>query len=117
MVGVKANLLILFIFLLLSACTETRIKRYTDIVEPHLGSASKSEMNKILGAPTYCKDEGKYERCEYRTSRGRNESVPAIHRKEPAMGPDLTPYEHFDVLHLYYDGFAVLKEWEPIVVQ
>lgn len=109
-------LLILLAIPICLACTETRVKRYSDMIEPHVGGASKSEMNKILGAPTYCHDEGKYEKCEYRTSRGRNESVPGIFWKEPAMGPDLTPYEHFDVLHLYYDGFSVLKEWEPIVL-
>lgn len=111
------NLLILLTIFVCLACTETRIERYTDIIEPHVGGTHKAEMNKILGAPTFCKEEGKYEKCEYRTARGRNEPVPGVFRKEPAMGPDLTPYEHFDVLHLYYDSFAVLKEWEPIVVQ
>lgn len=111
------KLSILFTIFLCLACTQTRVERYADLIEPHIDGAKKPEMNRILGAPTYCREEGKFEKCEYRTARGRNESVPGIHHKQPAMGPDLTPYEHFDVIHLYYDSFSVLKEWQPIVVQ
>lgn len=100
----------------LNGCTETRVKRYANLLEPHIDHAKKQEMTAFLGAPTSCTQGEKYECCEYRTTRGRNETIPQIHKKEPGMGPDLAPYDYFDVIHLCYDGFGVLKEWDPVVL-
>ena len=105
-----------FLMFFFTACSEPRVKKYKGILDPQIGAATKLQINKLLGKPTFCKPEGKYDKCEYRTTRGRNEPTPSIHKKEEALGPDLSPYEHFDVLHLFYDGFGVLREWQPVVL-
>lgn len=101
---------------LIAACTESRIKRYSDIIEPSIGSGTKRDFTKLLGAPTFCRQDAKYEVCEYRTARGRNEPVPYVHKKDPAMGPDLTPFEHYDVIQISFDGFGVAQSWDPLVL-
>ena len=100
---------------LLIGCTETRVKRYGNILDPLVGTARKTQVNRKLGIPAFCQLESPLERCEYRTARGRNEQIPYIHQKREGF-PDLSPYEHFDVLHLYYDGFGILRDWEPVVM-
>ncbi len=111
----KGFILLLAIFITV-ACTESRIKRYSDLIEPSIGNGTKREITQNLGAPTFCKQEPKYEVCEYRTARGRNEPVPYVHKKDPAMSFDLTPYEHYDVIQVSFDGFGVAQNWEPIVL-
>ena len=106
-----------FLFWLCSSCTESRVKKYSDILEPLVGTAKKERLNEVLGKPTFCKRELAYEQCEYRTSRGRNDPVPEVFRKSEGLGPDLSPYEYFDVLRLYYDDFGVLKEWDAVNIQ
>lgn len=108
--------ILLFAISLIVACTESRVKRYNDLIEPEIGKGSKKEISKLLGAPTFCNEKGKYEVCEFRTTRGRNEQTPYVHLKQPAMAPDLTPYEHFDVIQVSFDGFGVVQSWEPIVL-
>ena len=112
----KMKILFVLSLVVFCSCTETRIKRYSDILEPHVGNTSKVEMDRLLGGPAYCRAEGKYQLCEYRTAIGRNEQIPYVHLKNDAMGPDLSPYEHFDVLQLYYDDFGTLRDWKPIVL-
>ncbi|MBI4403429.1 MAG: hypothetical protein HY537_04670 [Deltaproteobacteria bacterium] len=109
--------LALFCVVMLAGCTHTRVKFYHDLINPLVGSATKEKMNSLLGSPTWCKQETSFEQCEYRTSRGRSEPVPAIHRQHESMGPDLSPYDYFDVLHLFYDDTKTLREWSPIVIQ
>ena len=114
--AITSKLLPLLALFITVACTESRVKRYDDLIGPEIGKGNKKEISKLLGPPTFCNEKGKYEVCEYRTARGRNEQTPYVHRKEPAMAPDLTPYEHFDVIHVSYDGFGVVQAWEPIVL-
>ncbi len=104
------------LLLTLLSCTEPRVKKYQDILEPRVGSGKKEEIDKLLGNPTWCKDEDGTQKCEYRSSRANNSPVPDVYKKEEGMGPDLSPYDRYDVLHLKYDGFGVLKDWEPVVV-
>ena len=107
------------LLLLLCGCTELRVKKYSSILDPMLGTAKKTEVNKLLGVPTTCAPEGVFEKCEYRTAsaRNRNEPVPDAYRKQVAMGPDLSPYDHFDVLQVQYDGMGIFKDWQPVVIK
>jgi len=99
-----------------TSCVQTRVKTYNALIEPRLGKSKKSEMRAVLGNPIFCKQEEKYEKCEYRSAYSQNNPVPDMFRKSEAIAPDLSPYEYFDVLHLYYDGFHILQEWEPVVI-
>ncbi len=101
---------------LLISCSQTRVKKYQNVLEPLVGKAKKSEVNHLLGNPVSCKQEPPYEKCEYRTAYSQNNPVPDMFRKSEALSLDLSPYEYFDVLHLYFDSFHILKEWEPIVL-
>ncbi len=106
-----------FLFcLLILSCTQTRVKKYQGMLEPLLGKAKQSEVNALLGNPISCKQEGRFEKCEYRTTSAQNNPVPDMFRKSEGIGPDLSPFEYFDVLHLYFDAFHILKEWEPVVI-
>jgi hypothetical protein len=87
------------------------------MLEPLVGSAKKAEISKLLGPPAFCVQEEAYERCEYRTNRGSNEPIPGIARQEASMGPDLSPYDYFDVLQIHYDNFGLLNQWEPIFIK
>ncbi len=102
--------------LILSACTTTRGKFYEDTLEPMVGVSKFHDVNKQLGSPTTCVPDVGLTRCEYRTAVARNLPVPAFARRVPGMGPDLSPYEYFDVLYVYYDDTGLLKEWTPMVV-
>lgn len=112
----KIFLSCLLLSLALIACTEGRVKKYRDILEPRIGTGKKDEIDKLLGNPAWCKEEGGAQKCEYRSSRANNEPVPDVYRRNEGMGPDVSPYDRFDVLHLQYDGFGVLKEWEPVMI-
>lgn len=107
---------LLALLLLVTSCVQTRVKTYDALIEPRLGKSKKSEMRAVLGNPIFCKQEEKYEKCEYRSAYSQNNPVPDMFRKSEAIAPDLSPYEYFDVLHLYYDGFHILQEWEPVVI-
>ena len=104
------------LILVLVSCTEMRVKKYNDLLNPRVGTAKKEEVGKLLGNPVSCSQELEGEKCEYRTSHARNHPVPDVYRQERALGPDLSPYDHFDVLHVRYDGFGILKSWEPVVI-
>jgi hypothetical protein len=108
---------VIWVLFLFVACTEAPVKRYRDLLEPRVGSARKAEINQLMGSPTYCKQGEAYELCEYRSSLGHNYPVSDQYRRVDSMGPDLSPYDQFDVLHLYFDNFGILKEWEPIVIK
>ena len=105
------------LFFVFAACTEPRIKRYENQLEPLVNKGKKLQIGKMLGQPVKCEPLEALERCEYRTARERNDPVPVVFKRESAMGPDVSPYEYFDVLHLFYDDSGVLKEWQPIVVK
>lgn len=103
--------------LFLSGCTEKRVKKYQDVLEPRISKAKKTEIDKMFGTPEKCIQEGPHLKCEYRTAAMRNTPVSDMYRKEPGMGPDLTPYDHFDVIHVFFDGLGVMQDWKPIVVE
>lgn len=111
------QLMLVGLLLTLTQCAHPRVARYRSTIEPHLNKSKKAELDALLGSPVSCAPakEG-LERCEYRTASERNQKVPEIYRRNSAMGPDVSPYEFFDVLHLYYDSFGTLKEWTPVVV-
>src|SRR5688572_15067600 len=96
------KLLALALLTMFVACNQSNVKKYRDLLEPRVGSAKKDEINQLLGAPAWCRDEEGSQRCEYRTSRATNNPVPDMYRKEASLGPDLSPYDHFDVLHLHF---------------
>jgi hypothetical protein len=100
-----------------SACTQPTVKRYASLLDRKVNISKKSEMDQVLGEPVSCKQERAFQKCEYRTAQARNYPVPAIYEKQNAMGPDISPYEYFDVLHLFYDHEGILREWEPIVMR
>jgi len=110
------SFLIVGTFFILGGCTEPRVKTYEGILEPRVGKSKKDEIDKILGNPTSCQDIDGIQKCEYRSSRANNQPVPDVYRKQEGMGPDLSPYDRYDVLHLKYDSFGILKEWEPVVL-
>ncbi len=112
----KHSLVFIVVFFL-TACTQSRVKVYGDMLEPRVNIAKKEEVNKLFGTPTWCTPDSGSEKCEYRTSRGSNHPVPDVYRKEDSLGPDLSPYDHFDVLHLRFDSFGILKDWEPVVIR
>lgn len=101
----------------LLGCTQPVVDRYSKMLEPQVGSATKKDMERLLGPPVRCVQEFNYENCEFRTARGRNHPVPAVHQRNTTMGPDLSPFEHFDVLSLQFDGFGVLQGWKPLRVE
>ena len=85
------------LFLILS-CTQSRVKKYEGALEPLIDKASQNQVNAVLGNPVFCRQESRYEMCEYRTAAGHNAPVPDMFRKSESLGPDLSPYEYFDVL-------------------
>lgn len=99
---------------LLGACAQPRIRRYEVLIEPRVNKAKKDEMAQVFGAPVKCEKVELFERCEYRTNKGRNDPTPETHRPALAGMPDLRPYEYFDVIHLYYDADERLKDWAPV---
>jgi hypothetical protein len=110
-----------FLFLLLFAatvlsCTQPRTKRYSDMIDPLVGSAKKEEVDRLLGVPAFCRQETALQKCEYRTASGRNAPTPEVFSKKTTI-PDVSPYEYFDVIHLFYDDRRVLKEWQAVVVK
>ena len=98
-------------------CAHSRIRRYEKLLEPEIGLGTKADMRALFGAPVNCNKSKGLERCEYRTARERNDPVPAVMMKTQGLGPDVSAYEYFDVLHLFYDDFGVLREWAPIVIR
>jgi hypothetical protein len=113
--GLMKFYLIVGVAVFLTSCAEYRIKRYQHLLDTHVGSSPKPTLDKLLGEPASCRPDGNLKLCEYRTSAGRNEQVPYVHQKKQGF-PDLSPYEHYDVLHLFYDDFDVLREWRPVVL-
>lgn len=109
-----AGLLALVAFV---GCTTSRVKMYQDIVDPLVGTSKKADVNRVLGSPASCAREEGFEKCEYHTSAARNEPVSYMSHKEPGYEINLSPYDSFDVLHLYYDDVGVLKDWSPVVVK
>ncbi len=103
------------ILIFFAACAQKRVVKYESLLNPMVGVSKKISVNKKLGQPVYCKAQEDGEICEYRTPKSHNENIPAIY--QPAHGfPDLSPYDYFDVLHLSYNSFGILKDWEPIVL-
>ena len=110
------SILLTLTVILMTSCVQTRVKKYEAILEPKIGKSTKLDITSLLGNPIYCRQESKYEKCEYRSAYSQNGPVPDMFRKSDGLGPDLSPYEYFDVLYLYFDGFHVLQEWEPVVM-
>lgn len=102
--------------LLLTGCTQPTIRKYSDMLDPKIGVASKDDITRFLGAPASCRQTLNYEDCEFRTSRARNAPVPAVHQKHPSIGPDLSPYEQFDDLSLQFDSLGTFRGWKPLRV-
>jgi hypothetical protein len=101
--------------LVLGGCVEGRVKRYQSLLNPMVGTAKKDEVSRLLGSPTTCTTQPVGERCEYRTAKGRNDPVPSVYEKN-TLGPDLSPFEFYDVIQANYDGFGILKDWIPLVL-
>lgn len=97
-------------------CSQLRVQRYQSMLDPLVGNAERKEVDKLLGHPASCQALELGNRCEYRTLAQRNHTVPDAHRPMPGFGPDLSPYEYFDVLSLDYDVFGKFKSWEPVVI-
>lgn len=106
---------LLTLALALSACTQTPVRRYSDMIDPLVGSGKKEELDRLLGFPASCRQESVFQKCEYRTASGRNAPTPMVFTKQPGK-PDLSPYESFDVIHLFYDDQRILKEWQAVVL-
>lgn len=100
----------------LSACTEPRVKPYQRLLDPEVGRANKARVTALLGNPVKCEITAGQESCEYRTTAGRNDPTPSVHRPSPGFGPDLSPFEHFDVIKAHYNDVGILREWEPMVL-
>jgi hypothetical protein len=111
---VRIILISCLIGILTLSCSQNRVKKYQNLLDPLVGKAKKDQINALIGNPVSCKNENRYEKCEYRTAHAQNTPVPDMFKK--SEGPDLSPYEYFDVLYLYFDPFHVLKEWEPVVI-
>jgi hypothetical protein len=110
------TLTILLILGLTIGCTELRVQRYQTILDPMLGKSKKADVDHELGRPTFCKNLNVGEICEYRTARGRNDPVPAAAQKS-TLGPDLSPYDYFDVLQIEYDGMGIFKDWTATTIR
>ena len=110
------NIFLLSLVFLLSACAQSRVNKYNGLLESKVGRSDRNDVGRILGEPVKCSPEGDLEKCEYRTASAKNHPVPDVFKKQPAMGPDVSPYEHYDVLHLYYGKDGLLKEWKPVVI-
>lgn len=110
-------LALLGVFIFASACTQPTVKRYEITLERKVGTAKKPEIDKLLGNPVSCQRENSVQKCEYRTLQAGNYPVPAVYDKQPAIGPDVSPYDYFDVLHLFYDEEGILRDWQPVVVR
>jgi hypothetical protein len=107
----------LLLFVLITGCAETRVMRYQQTLDPLVGSAKKSKVNRLFGTPTFCKHHNDIlETCEYRTAYARNDVVPDFAAKMPGFGPDLSPYDYFDVIKVSYDALGVVRDWEPVVI-
>lgn len=111
------RLILIVLLVNLVQCTHQRVDRYRSAIEPRVNKSKKAELDELLGSPVKCEpSKDGLERCEYRTASERNAPIPEVFRRNSTMGPDVSPYEYFDVLHLYYDSFGTLKEWSPVVV-
>jgi hypothetical protein len=108
--------LTLLLLLALAACTQTRARRYSEMIDPLVGSGKKEQLDKLLGIPAFCRQESAFQKCEYRTASAHNAPTPIVFEKLTNM-PDVSPYEYFDVIHLFYDDQRVLKEWQAVVLK
>ena len=111
------TLLSLFFLFLVAGCASTQLSRLEETMDPMVGVAKRGDVEKSLGNPTQCVTEKGMLRCEYRTLIARNEPVPSAHKKEPGFGPDLSPYEFFDVIEAFYDDTGLLRDWRPLSVK
>ncbi len=105
------------LFALVTSCASTQLKRLEETMDPMVGVAKRTDVEKSLGSPEQCSTQKGMTRCEYRTQIARNEPVPSAHKKEPGFGPDLSPYEFFDVLEAFYDDTGLLRDWHPLSVK
>ncbi len=110
------KLALLWLLVLIVACTQPRMRRYSEVIDPMVGSGKKEELDRLLGNPTFCQQEKAFQKCEYRTAMGHNAPTPIVFTKMTHM-PDVSPYEYFDVIHLFYDDLRVLKEWQAVVLK
>jgi len=101
----------------LLACSLSPLKRLEEAMDPMVGVKKKQEVERVIGEPVQCHSNTGTTRCEYRTLIGRNDPAPATHKKEPGMGPDLSPYEFFDVIEAFYDETGMLKDWHALSIR
>jgi len=104
----------LLLILACFGCVENRIKKFDALLNPLLGHAQKKQVSEALGNPVKCRLDQSGETCEYRSAAGRNDSVPAVHRKEPGFGPDVSPYDAYDPIQVQFDAVGVMKDWKPL---
>lgn len=102
--------------LAVAACTQLRTRRYSEMIDPLIGTGKKEELDQLLGNPTFCLQQSQLQKCEYRTATGRNAPTPMVFAKTTTM-PDVSPYEYFDVIHLFYDDRRILTDWQAIVIK
>ncbi len=103
-------------FIFFISCSYPRIKHYESLLDNKIGVADKEAISKLLGSPVFCDKNMALERCEYRTSAGRTEIVPEVVKKTETW-PDLSPYDYYDVIHLFYDDKGILRDWKAIVLK
>jgi len=109
-------LLSFLVLVSLVSCTHSRAKRYSELLDKLIGNEKKDRVASVLGAPARCNAAEGGELCEYRTAAGRNLASPGVQTPTPGFGPDVSPYDHFDVIHVYYNDVGLMREWEPIVL-
>ncbi len=97
--------------LALTSCVQPRVRRYQSALDPLLGQGKRADVDRILGRPVSCEKAGEGEKCEYRTAFGRNDPIPAASQKT-LLGPDLSPYEYYDVVRAEYDGLGIFRNWQ-----
>lgn len=113
---ISTSALLFFLAVIATGCTQSRVRRYEELLDKHVGSEKKDRIATVLGAPAKCIPAEGGERCEYRTNAGRNRSSPGVHAPAPGFGPDTSPYEFFDVIHVFYNDVGLMREWQPVVL-
>lgn len=82
-----------------------------------VGVKKRGEVERLIGEPVKCATQGNLTRCEYRTLIGRNDPAPATSKKEPGFGPDLSPYEFFDVIEIFYNETGLMTDWRALSIR
>ena len=104
--------------LLLQACASSPLRRLEESMDPMVGKKKRGEVERLVGQPVKCSSPQPMTRCEYRTLIGRNDPAPVTSKVEPGFGgPDLSPYEFFDVIEIFYDATGMMSDWRPLSIR